>query len=48
MIVAHSAPAYVVVDDQPTWKAEAVPELVGYDSANERVLATDTRVPVGR
>lgn len=26
--VAHSAPIYVVVDDEPTWKREAVPELV--------------------
>ena len=27
--VAHSAPIYVIVDDEPTWKAEAVPALVG-------------------
>jgi hypothetical protein len=26
--VAHSAPIYIVVDDEPTWKREAVPELV--------------------
>lgn len=26
--VAHSAPIYVVVDNEPTWKAEAVEELV--------------------
>ena len=26
--VAHSAPIYVVVDDQPTWKVDAVSELV--------------------
>jgi len=26
--VAHSAPIYVVVDDEPTWKREAVEELV--------------------
>lgn len=26
--IAHSAPIYVVVDDEPTWKAEAVEELV--------------------
>jgi hypothetical protein len=25
MIVAHSAPVYVVVDGEPTWKASAVP-----------------------
>jgi hypothetical protein len=28
MTVAHSAPIYVVVDDEPTWKADAVEELV--------------------
>jgi hypothetical protein len=26
--IAHSAPVYVVVGGQPTWKAEALPELV--------------------
>jgi hypothetical protein len=26
--IAHSAPVYVVVGDQPTWKADALPELV--------------------
>lgn len=26
--VAHSAPFYVIVDDQPTWKSESVPELI--------------------
>jgi hypothetical protein len=26
--IAHSAPIYVVVDDEPTWKRDAVPELV--------------------
>jgi hypothetical protein len=26
--VAHSAPIYVVVDDEPTWRADAVEELV--------------------
>ena len=29
-IVAHSAPVYVVVGEEPSWKAEAVPELVEY------------------
>jgi hypothetical protein len=28
--IAHSAPIYVVVDDQPTWKADAVTDLVAY------------------
>jgi hypothetical protein len=27
--IAHSAPIYVVVDDEPTWKPEAVPAIVG-------------------
>jgi hypothetical protein len=26
--IAHSAPVYVVVDDEPTWKRDAVPEIV--------------------
>ncbi len=26
--MAHSAPIYVIVDDEPTWKAEAVRALV--------------------
>jgi hypothetical protein len=28
MTVAHSAPIYIVVDDEPTWKREAVPTIV--------------------
>lgn len=28
MTVAHSAPIYVVVDDEPTWKRDAVPQIV--------------------
>jgi hypothetical protein len=31
---AHSAPIYVVVDDQPTWKSEKVPELVQLHRTN--------------
>jgi len=27
-VIAHSAPIYVVVDDEPTWKREAVPTIV--------------------
>ena len=38
MIVAHSAPIYVVVDDEPTWKREAVPELIAYQRAQLREL----------
>jgi hypothetical protein len=41
--VAHSAPIYVVVDDQPTWSIEAVPALVQYQRAQLRELLT---VPV--
>ena len=43
MIVAHSAPIYVVVDDQPTWKAAAVPELVAYQRGQLQDLL---RVPI--
>jgi hypothetical protein len=32
--VAHSAPVYVVVGDEPTWKAEALPELVRIQRAH--------------
>ncbi len=32
--IAHSAPVYVVVGDQPTWKAEALPELVKIQRAH--------------
>jgi hypothetical protein len=28
MTIAHSAPIYVVVEDEPTWKADAVPTIV--------------------
>jgi hypothetical protein len=28
MTIAHSAPIYVVVDDEPTWKREAVPTII--------------------
>ena len=38
MIVAHSAPIYVVVDDEPTWKREAVPELIAYQRAQLQEL----------
>ncbi len=40
MIIAHSAPIYVVVDGEPSWKASAVPELVAYQRAQlEDLLA---------
>ncbi len=39
--VAHSAPFYVVVDDQPTWKTEAVPDLIDERLQHlEELLAT--------
>jgi hypothetical protein len=40
MIVAHSAPIYVIVDDQPFWKLEAVPEIVKYQLAQLDELLT--------
>src|SRR4029077_14025761 len=41
--VAHSAPIYVIVDDQPSWKAQGVAELVQYQRAQLNELLT---VPV--
>ena len=38
MTVAHSAPIYVVVDDEPTWKREAVPELIAHHRAQLQAL----------
>ena len=38
MTVAHSAPIYVVVDDEPTWKREAVPDLVAHHRAQLQAL----------
>ena len=38
MTVAHSAPIYVVVGDEPTWKREAVPELVAHHRAQLQAL----------
>jgi hypothetical protein len=35
--LAHSAPIYVIVDDQPFWKTEAVPQLV----AEQRQILND-------
>jgi hypothetical protein len=28
MTIAHSAPIYIVVDEEPTWNREKVPEIV--------------------
>jgi hypothetical protein len=38
--VAHSAPIYVVVDDEPTWKREAVESLVALQLAQLKDLST--------
>jgi hypothetical protein len=38
--IAHSAPIYVVVDDEPTWKAAAVEELVALQRGHLNDLLT--------
>jgi len=38
--VAHSAPIYVVVDDQPAWKSETLVSLVEYQRAQLNELLT--------
>ena len=43
--IAHSAPIYVVVDNQPTWKRDAVGSLVAYHRAQLQDMLT---VPVER
>ncbi|MCH7823945.1 MAG: CehA/McbA family metallohydrolase [Acidobacteria bacterium] len=40
MTVAHSAPIFVVVDGEPTWKPEAVPELVALHRGKLQELLT--------
>jgi hypothetical protein len=40
MIVAHSAPIYVVVEGEPSWKAESVPGLVAYQRTQLQELMT--------
>ena len=45
MTVAHSAPIYVIIDDQPSWKAEAVPELVAYQRAQLQELLSSPIEP---
>jgi hypothetical protein len=39
--IAHTAPVYVVVDDEPTWKAEAVPTLIAELRTRVRRILTD-------
>ena len=46
MIVAHSAPIYVIVDNEPSWKVSAVPELVQYQRAKLEELMTAPVVPL--
>jgi hypothetical protein len=45
--IAHSAPIYVVVDDEPTWKAGAVEELVKVQRGHLNELLTMPIEPDG-
>ena len=47
MTVAHSAPVFVMVDDEPWWKLEAVPELVARHRAKLQELLTAPIRPAG-
>ncbi len=40
-IIAHSAPIYVVVEDEPTWKREAVPTILAEVRDRLRRILTD-------
>jgi hypothetical protein len=40
-VIGHTAPIYVVVDDEPTWKAEAVPEIVASARAQLQKLLVE-------
>ncbi len=44
-IIAHSAPTMVIVDDEPFWKPEAVPELVARHRAQLQDLMTARIAP---
>jgi hypothetical protein len=46
MVVAHSAPIYVMVDDEPSWSAKAVPDLVAYQRAQLQDMMTATLEPL--
>jgi hypothetical protein len=39
--IAHSAPVYVIVDDEPTWKRDAVPEIVAELRGRLQRILTD-------
>jgi hypothetical protein len=41
MTIAHTAPIYVVVGDEPTWKREAVPVIVAEQRERLRRILTD-------
>lgn len=46
--IAHSAPVYVVVGDEPTWKRDAVPEIVAELRGRLRRILTDPHdTPIG-
>ena len=45
MTIAHSAPIYVVVDDEPTWKREAVPTIVAEIRGRLQRILTDAHDP---
>jgi hypothetical protein len=45
--IAHSAPIYIVVDDEPTWKPEAVDTLVAYQRTQLNQLPTMPIEPDG-
>ena len=47
MTVAHSAPVFVVVDGEPWWKLEAVPDLVARHRAKLRELLDEPIRPAG-
>ena len=47
MTVAHSAPVFVVVEEEPWWKLEAVPDLVARHRAKLQELLTEPIEPAG-
>ncbi|MCE2532521.1 MAG: CehA/McbA family metallohydrolase [Acidimicrobiia bacterium] len=47
MTVAHSAPVFIIVDDDPWWKLEAVPELVARHRTKLQELLTEPIRPAG-
>jgi hypothetical protein len=45
--IAHSAPVYVVVDDEPTWKRDAVPTIVAeLRDRLQRILTDPIDTPI--